>query len=179
VLPPDRAAWLSDLPKAGLPGRAIEPAGLPVVACTGALPALAAPASLALIQILVDVAPQLRWAQTYGRGEVSSTFLDRYGWSELLGLRGPYASRRLALGFLLLGPEVEYPPHAHEAEEIYIVLAGTALWWRKGGTWDPCPPMTVIHHPSGLPHAMRTRNEPLLALYLWRGAIVSPARLDG
>ena len=27
----------------------------------------------------------------------------------------------------------------------------------------------VIHHPSNVSHAMRTGDEPLVALYLWRG----------
>ncbi len=152
-------------------------ASLPVLGCLAGLPALAAPTSKALVRSLVEAAPSLRWARTYSADETSSTFLERYGWTELLGLRGPYASQRLALGFLLLGPEIEYPSHAHEAEEIYVVLAGTALWWRTGGPWTASQPTTVIHHPSGLAHAMRTRDEPLLALYLWRGALASPARL--
>ena len=30
-------------------------------------------------------------------------------------------------------------------------------------------PARSIHHASNVSHAMRTGNEPLLALYLWRG----------
>ena len=83
--------------------------------------------------------------------------------------RGPIASRRLAVGFLLLGPDVAYPLHSHEAEEIYLVLSGTAAWRRGGEPWRDEAPGALIHHPSRAPHAMRTEREPLLALYAWRG----------
>ena len=73
------------------------------------------------------------------------------------------------MGFLLLGPEVEYPLHTHEAEEIYIPLAGTALWQRGQDDYKSQPPGTVIHHSPCMPHAIRT-TEPLLALYVWCGA---------
>jgi hypothetical protein len=42
--------------------------------------------------------------------------------------------------------------------------------WRKGGEpYVERPAGTFIHHPSNISHAMKTGEEPLLALYLWRG----------
>jgi len=35
----------------------------------------------------------------------------------------------------------------------------------------------VIHHASGVPHAMRAGMTPLLALYVWRGTLGTHARL--
>jgi mannose-6-phosphate isomerase-like protein (cupin superfamily) len=87
----------------------------------------------------------------------------------VIGLRGPVASERLAVGFLLLGPETEYPAHHHAAEEIYVQLSGLALWRRSEEDWRLRTPGTPIHYASGQSHAMRTRQTPLLALYLWRG----------
>jgi hypothetical protein len=80
---------------------------------------------------------------------------------------------------LLLGPATHYPRHRHEAEEIYMPLAGTAAWQQGDGDWRDQLPGTVIHHQPFEPHAMRTHAEPLLALYLWRGAgLAQKARLD-
>ena len=69
----------------------------------------------------------------------------------------------------MLGPEVTYPPHAHEAAEVYLPLSGVA-WWQKGeAEFAPVPAGQPIYHAPWVPHAMRTGAEPLLALYLWRG----------
>ena len=109
------------------------------------------------------------WRQTYAAADLPPEFLDNYGWTELIGQRGPTASDRIACGFLLLGPATHYPSHRHAAEEIYVPLAGTAAWQRGDANWQDQPPGTRIHHPSWMLHAMRTHATPLLALYLWRG----------
>ncbi len=111
----------------------------------------------------------LRWGQTYTEADFGRDFLDRYGWTELVGTRGHFASETIAAGFLLLGPGVVYPDHHHVAEEIYVPLT-PATEWRKGdGAFVARAAGEVIHHPSNVSHAMRTGAEPLLALYLWRG----------
>jgi len=131
----------------------------------------AAPTSSArLVSALVAAAPGLAWRRSYTAAETGATFFDNYGWTELVGLTGPARSEHLACGMLLLGPDVTYPRHRHEAEEIYVPLVGTAAWLGAGEQWIDQPPGTVIHHASHEPHAMRTGQSPLLALYLWRSA---------
>jgi len=164
---PELAAFLADWPAPEAMRRAIEPRSLPVLRWLDALAPVAD--TRALVAGLVDAAPGLAWGQTYGAGDVDPHFLERYGWTELAGLRGPVAEDRLACGVLLLGPDVEYPPHNHAAEEIYLPLAGTADWLRGDEGWARRSPGALIHHPSWIPHAMRTGGQPLLALYLWRG----------
>ena len=153
--------------------RPAQPFGLPVLAWLNGLPPLAAPATQSLVQGLVASADALEWRQTYTAADFGPAFLDRYGWSELIGLRGPIPSTAIACGVMLLGPEIDYPPHAHEAEELYLPLAGTALWLRGDEPWRSRPPGEPIHHPSWMPHAMRTAAEPLLALYVWRGGALT------
>ncbi len=112
-------------------------------------------------------------------GSVPADFLDRYGWTELLGRRGPFASERIACGFLLLGPATAYPRHRHEAEEWYLPLTGAARWRQGDGIWRTRLPGTLIVHRSEEPHAMRTGASPLLALYCWRSEdIGQKPRLD-
>jgi Dimethlysulfonioproprionate lyase len=131
-----------------------------------------------LVADLCAAAPRLLWRQSYRQEEVGSEFLQNYAWTELLGASGEGSRLRIACGALLLGPRTFYPPHHHEAEEVYVPVSGTAEWLQGDGVWRRWQPGTSIHHRSQETHAMRTGLEPLLALYLWRGADLSAARLD-
>lgn len=164
---PELAPFLDEWPAPDAARRMVEPRPLPVLRWLDQ--ATAAAATRPLVDEVVAAAGTLAWGQTYAAGDLGERFLERYGWSELIGLRGPIASDRLACGVLLLGPEIEYPPHSHAAEEIYLPLAGTADWLRGREGWRRRRPGELIHHPSGVGHAMRTDEQPLLALYLWRG----------
>jgi mannose-6-phosphate isomerase-like protein (cupin superfamily) len=146
------------------------PRRLPVLDSLSELALLASVDTRRLAEVAVAAAPGLCWRQTYDGPNVAETFLDRYGWAELLGPYGLFTSDRTRLGFLLLGTDTLYPAHAHAAEELYLVLAGTADWQKGAEPWQPMPPGTAIHHTPHQPHAMRTTAEPLLAMYLWWGA---------
>lgn len=160
--------------------RPSEPAGLPVLRWLRNAAQVAPPATARLAGLLADLAGWLAWRQSYTAAEFGPDFLQRYGWTELIGTSGPIANEAAAFGFLILGPHTLYPSHAHEAEELYLPLAGTAWWQRGREAPAPVPPGTPIHHPSWLPHAMRTEAEPLVALYCWRGGPLSakPLVLD-
>ncbi|MFJ6323484.1 MULTISPECIES: dimethylsulfonioproprionate lyase family protein [unclassified Rhizobium] len=123
----------------------------------------------ALFGELSRAADVLHWAQTYSITDFGSDFLEKYGWVELFGMRGHFASKEMAGGFLLLGRGVHYPDHHHTAEEIYIPLTDGSLWSKDGQPFLPHWSGGIIHHPSNIRHAMRTEDEPLVALYLWRG----------
>lgn len=162
---PEAAAFLADWPEGG-ERRAQETGMLPV--CRW-LEGMAVGPAGGLAGELARGAAALEWRQTYGTADFGAGFLERYGWTEVVGLRGPIPSTRVAAGFLLLGPEVTYPPHAHEAAEVYLPLSGVA-WWQQGdGDFAQVPVGQAIWHAPWVPHAMRTGAEPLLALYLWRG----------
>ena len=167
ALPKRLASFAADWPTAEI-SRPVTPTHLPVLQWLAETPPETVPATAPLVRLLLARADRLAWRQTYTPADVSPDFLQRYGWSELIGLRGPVASDRLAMGFLLLGPRTEYPRHRHAAEEIYLPLAGTAQWQRGDAPWRRRAPGRPIHHPPSMPHAMRTGAHPLLALYVWR-----------
>lgn len=96
---------------------------------------------------------------------------SRISFVELLGPDGMVFNGNCRLGLLLQMPDLRYPGHAHAAEEIYLVLSGTADWQINDSDPTPRPPGAVIYHPSGQRHAMNTRNEPLLAIWGWTGDI--------
>lgn len=124
-------------------------------------------------------AGSLDWRQTYTVAEVGEEFLRNYAWAELSRPGAGIGAAQISCGVLVLGPNTFYPPHRHEAEEIYLPLAGTAEWLKGDGVWRRRRPGTLIHHSSEETHAMRTGEQPLLAMYLWRSAdLGQSARLD-
>ena len=162
-------SFLVDWPAAGTPTRPIVSNDLPVLSWIPEAVAAAHKKARFLVEMLASVADQIAWGQTYSADDFGSGFLEKYGWTELIGLRGPIASERIACGFLMLGPEIEYPQHSHEAKEVYVPLTEPTFWLRGNEDWESRTACRPIYHASRMPHAMRTASTPLLALYLWRG----------
>jgi len=121
-----------------------------------------------LVKMFKTMAVYLPWGQTYAAEDLGTAFLEKYGWTELIGLRGPIKSKDIACGFLMLGPDIEYPGHSHEAEEVYVPLSSHALWRQGNDPWVLRPNGIPIYHRSWLIHGVRTGSSALLALYLWR-----------
>ena len=152
-----------------MPERAL---GAATLSCLRHLPRaakLASPAEYELARLLADGAQMLHWGQTYTTADFGRHFIDNYGWVELFGTRGHFRNDSIAAGFLILGPGVVYPDHHHVAEEIYIPLTDGTEWRMGEGDFRVRRGGEIIHHASNVSHAMRTDDEPLLALYLWRG----------
>ena len=161
--------FLADWPITKGLTRSISPHTLPVLSYLPAVVKAADKKTEHLVVMLAALAHHIAWGQTYSVQDFGPGFLEKYGWTELIGLRGPIASDRMACGFLMLGPEIEYPRHSHEAEEVYVPLTGPTFWMRGNEDWELRTPCRPIFHASRMPHAMRTESVPLLALYLWRG----------
>ena len=158
--------------------RQAPPNHLPVLSFLPAVLETAHEQSEHIIQTLVSLSPKLAWGQTYSKEDFGPDFLERYGWTELIGQRGPIPSDQIACGFLLLGPQVVYPRHSHEAQEVYIPMTTETLWQRNNQEWTQGAAGKPRHHASWEWHAMRTANQPLLALYLWRGGkLVQKSRI--
>jgi hypothetical protein len=111
---------------------------------------------------LADAAP---WRQTasYVRVPPSPGFLDGYAHATLA------AGDDVAVGLLLLGPGVHYPPHHHPAEEFY--LPGATIRWLHGIV----PAGVLVHHAPWQPHAMTTDDRPALLAYVWTGEVGTPS----
>jgi hypothetical protein len=161
--------FLADWPHDVSPTRSMAPNGLPVLSWMPEAVAAAHNKAGFLVNTLAFLSDQISWGQTYSAEDFGHAFLERYGWTELMGMRGPIASDFMACGFLFLGPNIEYPRHSHEAEEIYVPLTGPTLWMQGDQDWEYRKPCRPIYHTPRVTHAMRTESVPLLALYLWRG----------
>jgi quercetin dioxygenase-like cupin family protein len=146
-------------------------------------PALAAAHAAApdLARPLASLGAALRWTQNpnYRRRPPAPDFLWRYGYAQFAG--PPAAptlieTEELAFGVLMLAPGTLYPGHSHPAEEIYMPLA-SARWKRGNEAWRERPGGDLVHHPPNRLHATEAGRAPLLALYLWQGALGMPARI--
>jgi hypothetical protein len=83
------------------------------------------------------------------------------------------------LGLLLLGPRLQYRDHFHPAPELYWILSGPSEWKRGDHGFVSRQPGETIWHDSGVVHATRTLDQPLLALWAWTRQADGPVTLVG
>jgi mannose-6-phosphate isomerase-like protein (cupin superfamily) len=95
----------------------------------------------------------------------------------LLGRGGQFPDDRARCGPLLFGPDIDYPAHSHPARELYLVLDGTAEWWRDGEDYIARPAIVLLHT-ERQSHAMRMGAEGLLDLWTWTGDLETEAAIN-
>ena len=105
-------------------------------------------------------------------------FFDNEAFAEVVGPKGLLLSDTVRLGFIIVGDGVWYPWHSHEALELYHTVSGTALWGQGDRTLRAREPGEAIFHESFETHAMKTEEEPVLAMWTWSGAIGCAIRAD-
>jgi mannose-6-phosphate isomerase-like protein (cupin superfamily) len=123
-----------------------------------------------LLQTFARHKHRLRWEQSYRKqdGLVPDAMLDAYGFAEIIGQRGPFISDRIRAGIAIWGPQVEYPQHQHQAEEIYVILSGSAAFSFDGGAEQTHRAGDLVFVESNRRHGFRTSEESLLVYYLWQ-----------
>jgi mannose-6-phosphate isomerase-like protein (cupin superfamily) len=130
--------------------------------------AFAAAGSAALLTAIRPVAFHLPWRYSYAKRSDAPGLEDNMAFAEIIGPEAPYVSERVCLGLTLIGPNTFYPPHQHPAIELYYVVAGEATWTADGVSLRNLPGAFILHG-SEVIHAMRTHQQPLLAVYTWSG----------
>jgi len=130
-----------------------------------------------LASAVAPLAGQLQWTYSYPTdgGQDGADLARRIAFSQIVGRKGLVANADLHIGLTLMAPHTAYPPHAHPAVEVYLVVAGSATWQAGGAAATRQRPGAVIFHPGNVPHAMTTDDEPLLAIWTWRGDLASPS----
>jgi len=119
--------------------------------------------------LLRQATRSLVWSQnaSYSEAKLGIHFMKNYATGVLTGPGAPFAHEAPPSGFLLLGPNIEYPAHSHLAKKVYLVLTPGAEWCLDGGNWFSVAPGEVIYHSSNQSHAMRTHETPMLAFGAW------------
>ena len=121
-----------------------------------------------LIRAIKKHANEASWLQTYSTSEVGEDFSNRHCYFELLGPTGHFYNGAIRGFICYWGERLNYKWHSHEAEEIYYILGGKALFKTKTMT-KVLEANETQFHKSWESHAMETLEEPLLAFILWRG----------
>jgi hypothetical protein len=119
---------------------------------------------------VLAAAPEARWQQTYTEAEVGADFLARYGWFELAGPAGHVRTDALRAYVAYWGRGLFYDWHEHEAEELYFIASGSALFRSEAQGDAVLGPGDTRLHAGFERHAMTTLDAPILTLVLWRGA---------
>lgn len=122
----------------------------------------------------IACSPLAGWRQTYKDTNIGEDFLNRFGCYELIGHEGVFHSSQMR-SFVVYAPAgLHYPWHHHPAEELYLVLAGEAEFLLHGSDSKTLRPGDTAYHASNRPHAMTTRDHPVMAYVMWRGNLTDP-----
>lgn len=113
---------------------------------------------------------RLLWEQSYRKadGLVSDAMLAAYAFAEIIGYNGPFVSQRIRCGIGIWGAEIDYPRHRHGAEEVYITLAGAALFKIGDSEERLCQAGDLVLVESQTAHGFRSLEQGLVVLYLWQ-----------
>lgn len=122
-----------------------------------------------LVQAACRAAPRLGWLQGYAEAEVGADYLSRSGWCHLAGPEGPLVLPGLRMFLGYWGGGLVYPSHRHPPEEVYLPLAGRALFFADGRKPRMAGPGDAVFHAADQPHATTFGPQGFLALILWRG----------
>jgi len=163
----ERSASNADQP----PGEAARFARPPVCDCLAKALEVAREVSGPIRELADAIAaldPQIVWRRRDpGRGD-DPAFADGHANAFLVGDGWPAIGDDVVIGASLLASNITYPRHRHPPEELYIVLSG-GEWYRESRGWYAPGAGAHVHHEPGVVHAMRSGDEPLIALWcLWR-----------
>jgi quercetin dioxygenase-like cupin family protein len=116
----------------------------------------------------------VHWRETYKDTDIGTAFMDRFACYCIIGENAPFSSASIRLFMVYMPPHLYYPWHHHPAEEMYMVVSGNAVFRRK-----ECPEKTLFEgdtsfHASNQPHAMETKEDPVLCLVAWRDDFETP-----
>ncbi|MDR1828641.1 MAG: cupin domain-containing protein [Methylobacteriaceae bacterium] len=131
-----------------------------------------------LAATLEPVAAELYWRYGYSPRPDAPGLENAMAWTELVGPGHYWHSDDVCLGLTLIAPHNLYPDHYHPAVELYTVVAGESDWTLEGVTTRRFPGDRILHEKNAV-HAMRSFDEPLLAIYSWTGDVLSPSRYAG
>lgn len=127
-----------------------------------------------------DAAPAMRWRAIYQSETHDTSFMDKLGCFSIIGKGGPFASDTLRVFVVYMPAGLYYPWHIHPAEEIYLVISGSATFKRAGAEDERLSEGQTMFHESNQPHAIETTDSPMLSLVVWRNHLETPPILvDG
>ncbi|MDB9753834.1 dimethylsulfonioproprionate lyase family protein [Oceanospirillaceae bacterium] len=115
---------------------------------------------------MAQIGAYLTWVE---RGVFSNSEDVNRAYIELVGPEGVKFSDQFRFGIYWQQAHTFYPKHRHDALELYHIISGTALWQRGDQDFKPQTPGASFEHLDRIDHALKTKDEDLLAIWAWRG----------
>ncbi len=116
------------------------------------------------------IEPQLDWKVRPGAEAHGKAFLHGHANATIVGREGLEIRDDVWIGVSLMAPQTRYPDHRHPPEEIYVVLSD-GEWRQADNAWHVPGVGGLVYNPSNIVHAMRSADQPLLALwFLYTGS---------
>ena len=112
--------------------------------------------------------PYAHWRQTYKGTTVGKKFLAEFGCYGLIGPESPFQSEKIRAWVVYMPKNFYYPWHHHPAEEMYLCLAGEAVFRRENYTDIRLGSGGIIEHSANQSHSMETLKHPIMAYVIWR-----------
>lgn len=140
---------------------------------SGALAAAEGPDEL--IEAVTALASEGGFFRVYEGEGINATQADFMVGKHVVSPKGRLFNENARAGIFFLAPDFEYPMHNHAALEVYYVISGV-VHVQNGVAAEPrrLGPGEYSVTPSGVPHALRTGEAPVVILYAWTGDLASP-----
>ena len=116
----------------------------------------------------ISASPYAHWRQTYKGTTVGKKFLAEFGCFGLIGPDSPFQSEKIRAWVVYMPKNFYYPWHHHPAEEMYLCLAGEAVFRRENYTDIRLGSGGIIEHSANQSHSMETLEHPIMAYVIWR-----------
>lgn len=157
------ASWGSDW-------RSVPAQHLPAADTLSATVELATAKTRPLVALFEAERTTRKWEQSYTNADnlVGDDMLSGYGFAEVVGKLGPFVSTKVRSGVGVFGSGINYPPHQHAAEEVYIILGGSAEFMLDGGPYEQRQAGDAVYVTSMRRHGFRTTGQPLSVFYIWQ-----------
>jgi quercetin dioxygenase-like cupin family protein len=129
----------------------------------------------ALADAFAIIEPQLNWKTRPGAETRGEQFLNGHANAIIVGAQSVGGTDRegletrndVLIRVSLMAPHTRYPDHHHPPEEIYVVLS-SGEWRQASDPWHEPGIGGLVYNPPNIVHAMRSAEQPLLALwFLW------------
>lgn len=150
--------------------QAVEPAHLPAADFLGQTLSSATDETRPLLALFYDERASRKWEQSYKKIDrlVGDDMLAGYGFAEVIGKWGPFVSHRVRSGIGVWGPDIDYPLHRHQADEVYLVLAGSADFTVGEAVLADQAAGATVHVPSLSTHGFSSGPEGVVVFYIWQ-----------
>lgn len=124
--------------------------------------------------LLRALAPVAYWRDTYAGTNISDDFRKTFGCYCLIGVNGFFQSDRMHSYMVYMPAGLYYPWHQHPAEELYLCLAGEAVFKKDLEEEKVLREGEITIHGSNRPHATQTHDHPVLCYVVWRNELTKP-----